>query len=113
MLTRKAEQTTEIREHMRGGNKQVEVRKLANELPPKLRLFGKLKLIPGASIGYHVHADETEMFYFLKGEGRVRDGEAYYDMHPGDVLATGGGNGHAVENTGDTDLEIIAVIVKD
>lgn len=113
MITRKAQQTTDIRENMRGGEKQVEIRNLSAELPEKARLFGKLRLIPGASIGYHVHEGETELFYFLTGKGRVRDGEEWFDVEAGDVLSTGNGNGHAVENTGDTDLEMIAVIVKD
>lgn len=113
MITRKDEQTIEIREQMRGGAKQVEIRNLACELPAKARLFGRLRLIPGASIGYHVHEGETELFYFLSGAGRVRDGEQWFDVQPGDVLSTGNGNGHAVENTGDEDLVFIAVIVKD
>ena len=49
MITRKSEQTIDIREHMRGGEKQVEIRNLSAELPTKARLFGKLRLIPGAS----------------------------------------------------------------
>ena len=53
------------------------------------------------------------MFYFLSGKGRVRDGATWYDVEAGDVLSTGNGSGHAVENTGDTDLEMIAVIVKE
>ena len=113
MITRKEQQTTDVRVQMRGGNKQVEIRNLSSELPPKARLFGKLRLIPGASIGYHVHEGETEMFYFLSGTGRVRDGEEWFEVSAGDVLSTGNGNGHAVENTGDTDLEMIAVIFKD
>lgn len=113
MITRKEEQTLEIREHMRGGEKQAEILNLSKELPTKARLFAKLKLVPGASIGYHVHENETEIFYFLTGTGRVRDGENWYDVTVGDVLSTGNGNGHAVENTGDTDLEFVAVIVKE
>lgn len=113
MITRKDEQTTDIRVQMRGGEKQVEIRNLAGALPEKARLFAKIRLIPGASIGYHVHENETEMFYFLTGTGRVQDDDQWFDVQPGDVLSTGSGHGHSVVNAGDTDLEMIAVIVKD
>ena len=113
MLTRRDAQTTQIRENMRGGNKYAQLRALSAELPTKCRLFDRITLIPGASIGYHTHEGETELFYFLSGKGRVRDGEQWLDIEPGDALATGNGNGHAVENTGDEDLVFMAVIVKE
>lgn len=113
MITRKEQQSHSLREFMRGGKKHVEITDLSAGLPGKLRLFSLLTLIPGASIGYHVHEDETEMFYFLEGNGRVQDDEKSFDISAGDSLATFSGHGHSVENTGDTDLVILAAIVKD
>ena len=34
-------------------------------------------------------------------------------VHPGDSMATFSGHGHSVENIGDTDLVLVAVIIKD
>ena len=113
MITRKEEQTTSIREYMRGGKEYVKMTALSKELPANARLFSVLKLIPGASIGYHVHEKETELFFFAEGCGRVRDDDQYYDVSAGDSMATFSGHGHAVENTGDHDLVIVAVIIKD
>lgn len=113
MITRKEQQSHSVREFMRGGRKQVELTELSAGLPGKMRLFSLLTLIPGASIGYHVHEGETEMFYFLEGNGRVRDDDATLDVTAGDSMATFSGHGHAVENTGDTDLVILAAIIKD
>ncbi len=113
MITRSDQQAHSVREFMRGGKKYVQHTQLSSELPEKLRLFNILTLIPGASIGYHVHENESEMFYFLEGNGRVQDDEQYFDVTAGDTMATFSGHGHAVENTGDTDLVILAAIVKD
>ena len=113
MITRNDQQSHSVREFMRGGKKQVELTELSKSLPGNLRLFSILRLIPGASIGYHIHENETEMFYFLEGHGRVRDDEKTLDVSAGDSMATFSGHGHGVENTGDINLVILAAIVKD
>ena len=113
MITRIDQQSHSVREFMRGGKKQVEMTKLSAQLPGKVRLFNVMTLIPGASIGYHVHENESEMFYFIEGNGRVQDDDQFFDVTAGDTMATFSGHGHAVENTGDTDLVILAAIVKD
>ena len=113
MITRKEEQTMSIREYMRGGKEYVKMTALSKELPANARLFSVLTLIPGASIGYHVHENETELFYFAEGCGRVQDDDRFFDVEAGDSMATSSGHGHAVENTGDHDLVILAVIVRD
>ena len=113
MITYVNQQSHSVREFMRGGKKQVNLTALSGKLPEKMRLFSILTLVPGASIGYHVHEGETELFYFLEGNGRVQDDDRFFDVSAGDAMATFSGHGHAVENTGDTDLVILAAIVKD
>ena len=113
MITRSDHQQHGIREFMRGGKKYVQTTDLSASLPGKMRLFSVLTLIPGASIGYHVHENESEMFYFLEGHGRVQDDDKSFDINAGDSMATLSGHGHAVENTGDTNLVILAVVVYD
>ena len=113
MITRKDNQAQSIREAMRGGEKYVQFNDLLTTLPGSVRDFSILTLIPGASIGYHVHENETEMFHFLSGSGRVRDDDQEFDIEAGDSMATFSGHGHGVMNTGDTDLVLLACIVKD
>ena len=113
MITRSDQQQHSVREFMRGGKKFVQHTQLSEKLPERLRLFNILTLIPGASIGYHVHEGETELFYFMEGNGRVQDDDAFFDISAGDSMATFSGHGHGVENTGDTDLVILAAIIKD
>ena len=113
MITRQEQQAHSIREFMRGGRKHVQFTDLSTQLPERVRVYSILRLIPGASIGYHIHEGETEMFYFMEGNGRVQDDDAFYDVSSGDSMATFSGHGHGVENTGDTDLVLLACIVKD
>jgi len=104
----------EIRENMRGGMGSVRIKNIWKEgLPEKCRLFAHLTLEKGCSIGYHEHVKETEIFYFIRGEGRVNDNGAIRTVKAGDTIHTGGGNGHSVENIGEEPLEFIAVIVLD
>ena len=113
MITRASEQSKSVREYMRGGKEYVQFTHLSGQLPEKARIFDILTLIPGASIGYHVHEGETELFYFMEGCGRVQDDDQVIDVSAGDSMATFSGHGHSVENTGDTNLVIVAAIVKD
>ena len=113
MITRKSEQKMSIREYMRGGKEYVQLTALSKTLPERARLFSMLTLVPGASIGYHVHEGETELFYFLDGCGRVQDDNQFYDVSAGDSMLTASGHGHSVENTGDHDLVLLAAIITD
>ncbi len=113
MVNYKNDLTIEVREEMRGGKLHAEITKLSKELPEKVRLFATIRLIPGASIGYHVHENETEMFYFAEGTGIVKDDETEKAVSAGDSMLTFPGHGHAVENNGDKDLVLVAVIVKE
>lgn len=113
MIYEKQTHESEAREQMRGGNGTVWMKKLAKNLPANLRLFNEISLDPGVSIGYHVHEGETELFYFTEGKGRVADDDQFFDVCAGDTLLTSSGHGHSVENTGDTPLRMLAVIVMD
>ena len=113
MIYRKETHTTEVREHMRGGNGAVELTALALEIPKNLRLFSLIRLAPGASVGYHIHENETELYHFLSGFGVADDNGEKTPVSAGDTMSTPNGFGHSVENTGSEDLIFLATIVKD
>jgi len=113
MLYKKETHPTETREHMRGGNGSVELTALTAVLPQNLRLFSLVRLAPGASIGYHVHENETELYHFLAGSGTVDDNGAPVRVMAGDTISTPNGFGHSVENDGSEDLVFLATIVRD
>ncbi|MEW6229227.1 MAG: cupin domain-containing protein [Bacillota bacterium] len=114
MIRKSEEMEREIRERMRGGNGAVEFRHIFREdqLTGRARLFAHLSLPAGASIGFHRHEGEEEVFYVLSGRGIVDDNGTKCEVMAGDAVLTGGGAGHAIEAAGDQPLEMIAVILK-
>jgi len=115
MITKAIDLPAEQRERMRGGEgtMQISHAAAAGALPPGLRLYARLTLPPGASIGEHAHEHETELFYVLRGQGEMLDGGAWAPLSPGDATSTGGGKTHALRNTGEEPFVLMATIVKD
>lgn len=114
MVRRANDMEVDIREEMRGGKGSVEILHIEKEnLPEKGRLFAKLTISPGSSIGAHTHTGEAELFYFLQGEGVVTDDAARIPVRAGDAMTTLSGHAHSVENTGTQDLVLIAAIILD
>lgn len=104
----------DIRNHMRDGKGEVTISHMfKGNLPGKCRLFAQVTLEPDCSIGYHVHKDETEFYYIQKGNATVDDDGEARQVKQGDVIMTKNGHGHSIENTGDTTMEMIAVIILD
>ena len=56
---------------------------------------------------------ESETYYILTGEGNYDDNGRIRPVKAGDVTFTPDGCGHALTNTGDTDLVFMALIIKD
>ena len=115
MITKAGDLPVEFRENMRGGEGTVSIFHAAAKgaLPPGLRLHAQVVLPVGASIGEHVHENETELFYVLQGQGEMlQDGE-WMPLSPGDATSTGGGESHALRNTGGEPFVVMATIVKE
>jgi len=113
MIRKNHEMENEVRERMRGGAGAVEILHIfrSTELKGRTRLFARLRLRAGSSIGFHRHEGEEEIFYILSGEGEVSEGGAASTVGPGDAVLTGGGAGHAIANAGPDPLELLAVIL--
>ena len=114
-MIRKAQDCkVEYREHMRDGNGTVEITNFAlspEELNDKGRLFAKITLNPGCSIGYHIHEKDAELFYIMKGTGVYSDNGEIRTVHAGDVTLCPAGTGHSIANETDEVLELTALIV--
>ncbi len=104
---------TEVREHMRGGDGEVIIKHILDDeqLNEKCRLYGEVTLAPGCSIGYHEHHGESETFYILSGTGEFNDNGETRTVNPGDITVTADGCGHALKNTGESDLVLMALIL--
>jgi mannose-6-phosphate isomerase-like protein (cupin superfamily) len=113
MIKRNGEFEVILKKNMRDGEGEVRIEKLWNEeteLKANNRLFAKLILPPGTSIGFHRHENEEEVFVVLKGQAEMDDNGKKEILNPGDTILTADGAGHSVKSVGDTDLEMMAVI---
>lgn len=113
-MIRKAEECAfEAREHMRDGSGTVKLTHFvsADELCGKGRLFSRITLEPGCSIGWHIHDTDSEIFFVERGCPVYNDGGEEKAAAPGDVLICPAGTGHAISNPTDETVDVIAVIV--
>ena len=63
---------------------------------------------PGAAIGLHDHPTEQDFYAILEGTGcAIIDGEEH-EVKPGDVFVNSLGGNHSLENTGETDIVMLA-----
>ena len=113
MIRKAADCQKKHNEKMRGGNGVVTITSFASpeELNNKGRLFANITLNPGCGIGFHMHENESELFYVMKGEALYNDNGVESVVHAGDVMLCPSGSGHAVSNNGEEVVELCAVIV--
>ena len=104
----------ESNERMRGGDGTVKLTHFIGapaELADRGRLFSKITLEPGCSIGYHEHTGERELFYILSGTAEYSDNGAVRTVRAGDVTVCPNGTGHSIANRGAETVELVALIV--
>lgn len=113
MIRRSNECIQEERSAMRGGPGSIFVTSLCSveELLNKGRIFSKLELNPGCGIGYHVHENETEIFYIMKGTPTYNDNGTEVQVSEGDVAICAPGQGHCISNKSDSVAQVIALII--
>jgi quercetin dioxygenase-like cupin family protein len=102
----------ERRTDVHGGSGEVSLRSLvARNTHPNLRLLTYMNVAPGASIGLHHHRLETEYYLLLKGSVTVDDNGSTDTLQPGDLLQTGNGQYHGLNNTGSEIAELLVFVV--
>jgi len=113
MIKRKNSYPVQRNEKMRGGDGFAIIESLLTpaELYEKGRLFAKITLEPGSSIGCHVHEGEMESFYIINGEAEYLDNEETVLLSPGDTTLTQSSGKHSIKSIGDVPLELIALIL--
>ena len=106
--------STEIPVEERTDERSGTVKRLIGpeQMHEKNRLFAHVVLRPGAQVSYHRHQGEFEVFYFLSGAGEVDDNGVTSPIQAGDVMFTDDGQSHAIKNTGESDLEYLALITR-
>lgn len=81
------------------------------EMRTNCRMFTKITLEHGASIGYHKHEREEDIYYIIKGVATVCDNGETRTVYPGEVVYTGDGDSHSVANDREEPLELVSAIL--
>ncbi|MCC0649497.1 cupin domain-containing protein [Clostridioides sp. ZZV15-6598] len=113
MIRKKSELQVEVKENLTGGVGKVKLENIlqVEELKGKGRLFKRVTLPVGSSIGVHDHTTDFEVYYILKGKGKVFDNGEFVEVNEGDVIYTADGEEHSIENIGEEELEFVAVVL--
>lgn len=113
MIKRNNGMTTDIKVQMRGGDGQAVIRQVLDkgEYKGSSRLVATITLEPGCSIGAHIHENEEEIFYIIKGTATYNDNGKIEVLNPGDSCVCLSGQEHSVANKGEETLELFAVIL--
>lgn len=113
-MTKASERTTQNTPLQAPGKGQLLKESLLNEkeLGEHCRMFSRVTLEPGCCLGYHEHHGETETYYLLEGKGIYNDDGKQFPVEAGDVTFCEDGHGHGIENTGDSNLVFVALILK-
>lgn len=114
MIRKGCDRIVDVAENRFGGEGYITVRNLVNgaeEMNNKGRCFAHTTILPGHSIGFHVHNGDTEIYYIYSGIAEYNDNGVIVNIGSGDVTFTPSGTGHGIKNIGDVPLEIIALII--
>ena len=113
MIKRKSSYPVQKNEKMRGGEGFVTIEHLLtpDEMYGKGRLFAKVTIETGCSIGHHVHEGDMESFCVIKGKAEVTDNGETATLSAGDTILTPSGEAHSVKCVSPEPLEMIALIL--
>jgi len=68
-----------------------------------------IRMAPGEDDGGHSHTLVEEIVVVQSGEGRIQIDNETFDLRPGSVAVVSAGQFHCLYNTGEVDLEGVAV----
>ena len=92
--------------NFKGGELQFDVRMFFDG---KNRIM-KGQLVPGASIGYHIHDLSCELLLITEGHGTVIYDDERYTISAGEVHFCPKGHSHSVVNDSDAPLKFYAFV---
>lgn len=101
-------------ENRAGGKGWIHIEDLLTqeELNEEVKMYARVRIEPHASIGFHPHQGDGESYFIVSGTGLYNDDGNLRNVKAGDVTWTDHGHSHGIENIGDDDLIMIALIIK-
>jgi len=113
MIKKKADIQAKVVTDFRGGTGEVTLFNFLTEQEARGagRLFTKIVIAPGNSIGTHVHEGDMETYYILKGNALLSDNGSEITLEPGDCHVCPDGQSHSIKSIGEDTLEFIAIVL--
>lgn len=111
MLKRGSDNTPEkVIYNMHGGKGEARVLSLFEaEFTSSIRFLHHTILLPGATIGHHLHQGNEELYFILRGQGIMVVDKEEEKVGPGDAVLTKSGSSHSLRNVGEEPLEILVL----
>jgi mannose-6-phosphate isomerase-like protein (cupin superfamily) len=111
-MIRRKDELTKVVGPIEGGKGNITRELLieGDELKNQAKVFAKLSVPVGGSVGLHEHNKDYEVYYILSGKGEVLDGDKIVEVNEGDVVYAINTK-HYIENIGDEELVFLAVII--
>ena len=75
----------------------------------QIRLLARHVMQPGQTGDYHVHTDEEQVYYLLRGSGKMRVDEEIYPVRTGDLICLPATCYHQLINDGDDWIEHLLI----
>lgn len=100
-------------DNLAGGNGSAYVHHIISkeEMLGHGRMYAKVVLPPGSSVGWHQHERDTEPYYILSGTAEFTDNDGTVTkVGPGDCCLIEVGQYHSMANNSDSDVEFMALI---
>lgn len=95
--------------NMRNGVGSVLIEKFYPQ-PINCKMYARITILPNSSIGEHIHLDDEEIVYVLKGTGIAHVGDETLAITTGSVHLVNQGMKHQIINNSHENLVILAVI---
>lgn len=105
--------TEDMKVELRTGEREGTLTRLVDDalMHNKSKLFARITLKPGSRTPLHKHEGDFEVYYIVSGQAMVNDNGELKPAKAGDIIFTDHGESHSLENTGESDLEFIALIL--
>lgn len=101
---------TEVK-NMRGGTGSIYLQKV-NPILDNMKMYAKITIPKGSSIGMHTHTEDEEMIYVLKNNGILTIDDKEYELSEGMISICKRGHNHSIKNIYKEDLVLLAVVTK-
>ncbi len=99
--------------NLRNGNGQAMLYQSTDPLRyGPISMASRLELQPEASVGFHRHDCDEEVYAIVSGEGIYEFDGGCCSVFPGDIFVTKKGMSHGLKNTGKAPLIFFAVVAR-